>query len=93
MPGKTYIPRTTMAAGSNRINANFANKLDYNPVVKAMRSRIDSLEVENARLISARTNLIQANNDMVTDISNAATFSVVDISNLIISPTNFTLSS
>ena len=25
MPGKTYIPRTTLAAGSNRINSNFAN--------------------------------------------------------------------
>ena len=27
MPGKTYIPRTTLAAGSNRVNSNYANKI------------------------------------------------------------------
>tara|TARA_B110000902_G_C13847957_1_gene414060 strand:+ start:194 stop:478 length:285 start_codon:yes stop_codon:yes gene_type:complete len=93
MPGKTKIPRTTMAAGSNRINSNFANKLDYNPVVKAMRSRIDSLAAENADLVIARTTLIAANNKLVIDISNADTFSVVDISNLTINTTTFTLDS
>ena len=92
MPGKTYIPRTTMAAGSNRINSNFANKLDYNPVVKAMRSRIDSLAAENARLVTARTSLIDANNKLVIDISDATTFADVDISNLTIN-TTFTLNS
>lgn len=93
MPGKTKIPRTTMAAGSNRINSNFANKLDYNPVVKAMRSRIDSLAAENADLVIARTTLIAANNKLVIDISNADNFSVVDISNLTINTTTFTLDS
>lgn len=86
MPGKTYIPRTTMAAGSNRINANFANKLDYNPVVKAMRSRIVELE-------TARTSLIEANNAGYIDLSNNNAFQQADISNLLINPTTFTLNS
>ena len=83
MPGKTYIPRTTMAAGSNRINANFANKLEYNPVVKAMRSKITSLE-------TARASLIHTNNQLVLDLSNATSFPI-DISNLEIDKANFTL--
>ena len=62
MPGKTYIPRTTLAAGSNRINSNFANKLEYNPVVKAMRSRIDNLE-------RAKSTLITVNNELVNKLS------------------------
>lgn len=89
MPGKTYIPRTTMAAGSNRINANFANKLDYNPVVKAMRSRIVELE-------TARTSLIEANNAGYIDLSNSLGFTNtqrVDMSNLLINTTTFTLNS
>jgi len=93
MPGKTKIPRTTMAAGSNRINSNFANKLDYNPVVKAMRSRIDSLAAENANLVIARTTLIEANNKLVINISGANTFPEVDISNLTINTTKFTFNS
>lgn len=97
MPGKTKIPRTTMAAGSNRINSNFANKLDYNPVVKAMRSRIDSLAAENARLVTARTSLIEANNRGYIDLSNNSnaftTDQQLDISNLLIDTTKFTLNS
>ena len=68
MPGKTKIPRTTMAAGSNRINSNFANKLDYNPVVKAMRSRIDSLEKAKNSLIITNNNLVNKLN--ISDICN-----------------------
>ena len=58
MPGKTYIPRTTLAAGSNRVNANFANKLEYNPVVKGMLANIAKLESEKNALIAANNNLI-----------------------------------
>lgn len=86
MPGKTYIPRTTMSAGSNRINSNFANKLQYNPVVKAMRSRIDSLE-------TARSTLIEVNNQLITDLSNASSLDDLDVSlnKLIIDEATFTL--
>lgn len=59
MPGKTYIPRTTLAAGSNRVNSNFANKLDNNPVVKKMLENIAKLEREKNALIAANNNLIK----------------------------------
>lgn len=59
MPGKTYIPRTTLAAGSNRINSNFANKLDHNPVVRGMLANIERLEREKQELIDSNNNLIQ----------------------------------
>lgn len=72
MPGKTKIPRTTMAAGSNRINSNFANKLDYNPVVKAMRTRIDSLEKAKNSLIITNNNLVNKLN--ISDICNNPAF-------------------
>ena len=72
MPGKTYIPRTTMAAGSNRINSNFANKLHYNPVVKAMRSRIDDLEKAKNSLIITNNNLVNKLN--ISDICNNTDF-------------------
>jgi hypothetical protein len=58
MPGKTYIPRTTLAAGSNRVNSNFANKLEHNPVVKGMLANIARLESEKNALIAANNNLI-----------------------------------
>ena len=96
MPGKTYIPRTTLAAGSNRINANFANNLEHNPVVKAMRSRIVELEAAKLKLETARTSLISANNAGFTDLSNSSAFTTdqqADISNLLINTTTFTLNS
>ena len=62
MPGKTYIPRTTLAAGSNRVNSNYANKLEFNPVVTKMTKRINELE-------TARTSLITVNNELVNLLS------------------------
>ena len=74
MPGKTYIPRTTLAAGSNRINSNFANKLDYNPVVRGMLANIARLEREKQALINSNNNLIQHLVDSsLSDLSNAVT--------------------
>lgn len=65
MPGKTYIPRTTLAAGSNRINSNFANKLDYNPVVRGMLANIARLEREKEDLKNTNLKLVQANNGIL----------------------------
>lgn len=59
MPGKTYIPRTTLAAGSNRVNSNFANKLEYNPTVKGMLANIAKLESEKRALINSNNSLIK----------------------------------
>ena len=72
MPGKTYIPRTTLAAGSNRTNSNFANKLDYNPVVRGMLANIARLEREKQALINSNNNLIRHLVDSsLNDLSNA----------------------
>jgi len=73
MPGKTYIPRTTLSAGSNRINSNFANNLDHNPVVKAMKSRIVELE-------AARKSLIFTNNELLEVLNQAGGNAIEDIS-------------
>ena len=62
MPGKTYIPRTTLAAGSNRVNSNFANNIYYNPVVTGMRRKITELE-------NAKSTLITVNNALVNKLS------------------------
>ena len=83
MPGKTYIPRTTMSAGSNRINSNFANKLHYNPVVKAMRSRIDDLEKAKNSLIITNNNLVNKLTDICNNDAFDASMADLHIDNLV----------
>jgi hypothetical protein len=80
MPGKTYIPRTTLAAGSNRVNSNFANKLEYNPTVKGMLANIAKLESEKQKLINSNNNLIKHLVDS----------SLNDLSNVTLPNVNFT---
>lgn len=65
MPGKTYIPRTTLAAGSNRVNSNFANKLEHNPVVKGMLANIAKLKLEKEDLKNTNQKLVDANNGLL----------------------------
>jgi len=89
MPGKTYIPRTTLAAGSNRVNSNYANKLHHDPVVKKMLANINSLETARTSLIIANNNLIQ----QLVDSNLNASVNIVDASlnDLTILP-NYTIS-